>query len=130
MERELLRLAETAAARIRKAGLQAGTVQIKVRLPDFQTLTRQKRLVPPASGTAQLFHVARELLRDWLAGHPGARIRLLGVGGSRLSPAGQPDLFDEQEHPAPAAIDRAADDIRNRFGPAAVTRARTLRRRE
>jgi DNA polymerase-4 len=130
MERELLRLAETAAARLRKAGLQAGTVQIKVRLPDFQTFTRQKRLAPPASGTDQLFHVARDLLRDWLAGNPGARIRLLGVGGSRLSPAGQPDLFDQQDQPASGAIDKAADDIRDRFGAAAVTRARTLRGRE
>jgi DNA polymerase-4 len=130
MERELMRLAETAAARLRKAGLQAGTVQIKLRLPDFQTFTRQKRLAPPASGTDQLFHVARELLRDWLARNPGARIRLLGVGGSRLSPAGQPDLFDQQDQPAPGAVDKAADDIRDRFGAAAVTRARTLRGRE
>jgi DNA polymerase-4 len=130
MERELLRLAETTAGRLRKAGLQAGTVQIKVRLPDFQTFTRQRRLQPPASGTDQVFHVARALLRDWLGKNPGARIRLLGVGGSRLSPAGQPDLFGEPETGFPEAVDRAADDIRKRFGPAAVGRARTLKGRE
>jgi DNA polymerase-4 len=130
MERELLRLAETTAARLRKAGLQAGTVQIKIRLPDFQTFTRQKRLQPPSSSTDQVFHVARKLLRDWLGRNPGARIRLLGVGGSRLSPAGQPDLFAEQESALPEALDKAADDIRRRFGPAAVGRARTLRGRE
>ena len=130
MERELLRLAETTAARLRRAGLQAGTVQIKVRLPDFQTFTRQRRLQPPASGTDQVFHVARDLLREWLGENPGASIRLLGVGGSRLSPAGQPDLFDGQATKPPETIDRAADGIRERFGPAAVTRARALRGRE
>jgi DNA polymerase-4 len=130
MERELLRLAETTAARLRKAGLQAGTIQIKIRLPDFQTFTRQQRLQPPSSSTDQVFHVARELLRKWLGRNPGARIRLLGVGGSRLSPAGQPDLFAEQESALPEAVDKAADDIRSRFGPAAVGRARTLRGRE
>ena len=35
----------------------------------------------------------RELLGAWLEENPGTRVRLLGVGGSRLSPAGQPDLF-------------------------------------
>ena len=130
MERELLRLAETTAGRLRKAVLQAGTVQIKIRLSDFQTFTRQKRLRPPASSTGQIYHVARELLGEWLGRNPGARIRLLGVGGSRLSPAGQPDLFGEQHTAHPGAIDKAADGIRDRFGAGAVTRARNLQGRE
>jgi DNA polymerase-4 len=130
MERELLRLAETTAGRLRKAALQAGTVQVKIRLPDFQTFTRQKRLQPPTSSTNQLYHVARELLGAWLGRNPGAKIRLLGVGGSRLSPAGQPDLFEEQDGTRSEAIDQATDGIRDRFGTAALTRARSLRDRE
>jgi DNA polymerase-4 len=119
MERELLRLSETTARRLRKGALQAGTVQIKIRQSDFQTFTRQKSLQPPASNTNQIYHVARELLGAWLAKNPGARIRLLGVGGSKLSPAEQRDLFGN---------DQATDEIRDRFGSAAVGRARTLQR--
>ncbi|MDH3534093.1 MAG: DNA polymerase IV, partial [Gammaproteobacteria bacterium] len=89
MERELLRLAESTAGRLRKSRLQAGTVQIKIRQSDFQTFTRQQSLQPPINNTDQIFRIARELLGKWLETHPGARIRLLGVGSSRLSPAEQ-----------------------------------------
>lgn len=93
MERELLRLAEATARRLRKSELQAGTVQVKIRQSDFQTFTRQRSVRPPVSHADQIYHVACELLGTWLEENPGTRIRLLGVGGSRLSPAGQPDLF-------------------------------------
>ncbi len=130
MERELLRLAETTARRLRKAELQAGTVQIKIRLPDFQTFTRQRSQQPPVSSTDQIFHVARELLGDWLRANPGARIRLLGVGSSKLSPAEQPDLFDVGAAGQPRDIDKVADAVRDRFGNAAVRRAGSMRSRE
>ena len=128
MERELLRLAETTARRLRKSELQAGTIQIKIRQSDFQTFTRQKTVTPPVSSTDQIFHIARELLVAWLAANPGARLRLLGVGGARLSPAEQPDLFADSPDTAPAGVDTAVDRIRDRFGDTSVGRARTLRR--
>jgi DNA polymerase-4 len=128
MDRELLRLAETTARRLRKAELQAGTIQIKIRQSDFQTFTRQKAVTPPVSNTDQIFHVARDLLGTWLAENPGARLRLLGVGGAKLSPAGQSDLFGDEPATAPAGVDSAVDNIRDRFGDSAVGRARTLRR--
>ncbi len=93
LEKELLHLAEATARRLRKSELQAGTVQVKIRQADFQTFTRQRSVQPPVCHTDQIYHVARELLGTWLEEHPGTRIRLLGVGGSKLSPAGQPDLF-------------------------------------
>ena len=93
MERELLRLTETTAARMRKSGLQAGTVQIKIRQADFQTFTRQRSAQPPVNSTDQIYYLACELLGAWLEENPGTRIRLLGVGGSNLSPADQYELF-------------------------------------
>jgi len=128
METELLRLAETTARRLRKATLQAGTIQIKIRQSDFQTFTRQKSLQPPVNNTDQIYHVACELLGIWLEEHPGTRIRLLGVGGSKLSPAEQRDLFDVDEGPTTNAVDQTVDDIRDRFGSLSVGRARTLDR--
>jgi len=128
MERELLRLAETTAQRLRKSALQAGTVQIKIRQPDFQTFTRQKSLQPPVNNTDQIYRVACELLGAWLENNPGTRVRLLGVGGSKLSPAEQRDLFTDDDAPAADTVDQTVDDIRDRFGNSAVARARTLER--
>lgn len=128
MERELLRLAEKTAQRLRKSELQAGTVQIKIRRSDFQTCTRQKSLLPPVNGTDQIYHVACELLGIWLEENPGTRIRLLGVGGSKLSPAEQRDLFAAVDAPAGNAVDQAVDGVRDRFGKLSLSRARTLDR--
>ncbi|MDH3620517.1 MAG: DNA polymerase IV [Gammaproteobacteria bacterium] len=124
MERELLRLTERTATRLRKADLAAGTVHIKIRQSDFKTFTRQRRVQPPASGTDQVYAVARDLLGVWLARNPGARIRLLGVGGSDLVPAAQPDLFAAEN--TESAVDKTVDEIRDRFGTGVLGRARTL----
>jgi DNA polymerase-4 len=110
MERQLLRLAERTAGRLRKAALSAGTVQVKIRQSDFSTFTRQKRLKPR------------------LNGNPDARIRLLGVGCSSLAPAEQPDLFGDGYSGQASEFDRAIDEIRDRFGSDSVARARTLDR--
>jgi len=128
MQRELLRLSETTAVRLRKSRLQAGTVQVKIRQSDFQTFTRQKSLQPPVNNTDQIYHVACELLGAWLQDNPGTRVRLLGVGGNKLSPAEQRDLFADDETRAPDAVDRTVDDIRERFGNLSVGRAKTLGR--
>ena len=126
MERELLRLSERTAARLRRAGLAAGTIQVKIRQADFSTFTRQRRLSPPANGTDRLYAAACSLLEKWLSQNPGASLRLLGVGGSDLAPAGQPDLFDEVR--PVTGVDKTVDEIRERFGDAALGRARTLDR--
>lgn len=128
MERELLRLAQTTARRLRKSGLQAGTVQVKIRQSDFQTFTRQKSLQPPVNRTDQIFQVARDLLADWLQRNPGVRIRLLGVGSSKLSPSGQDDLFAADTGQSSGAVDQAVDSIQDRFGLASLDRCRTLNR--
>ena len=128
IDRELLTLSETTARRLRKSNLQAGTVQIKIRQSDFQTFTRQKSLQPPVNSTDQIFQIARDLLSAWLESNLDARIRLLGVGGSKLSPAEQRDLFTDDEGPAASGVDHAVDEIQDRFGTASVGRARTLQR--
>jgi len=128
MDRELLALAESTARRLRKSNLQAGTIQVKIRRSDFQTFTRQKSLRPPTNNTDQIFGIARELLTAWLEAHSDARIRLLGVGSSNLSPAEQRDLFAEAGDSAENEVDQALDRIQDRFGTAAVGRARTLNR--
>jgi DNA polymerase-4 len=119
-------LAERTAGRLRKAGLCAGTIQVKIRRADFTTYTRQKRVAHPVNGTAEIDTIARRLLGTWLAEQPGAAIRLLGVGGSQLAPAGQRDLFAGSE--SLESVDTALDEIRERFPGVDVGRARSFKR--
>jgi len=124
MDRELLRLTERTATRLRKAGLVAGTIQIKIRQSDFKTHTRQRSVRPAANGTDQIYAVARDLLGTWLGSNPGAKIRLLGVAGGNLAAVEQPDLFASAR--IENTVDKAVDEIRDRFGKDVLGRARTL----
>jgi DNA polymerase-4 len=126
MNRELLRLAEKTASRLRARSLLAATLQIKIRESDFTTCTRQRSLHPPSCGTDQLYELARQLLATWLAEHAGSRIRLLGVGGTDLVPDAQQDLFASGETQGKAELDQTVDRIRERFGRLSLGRARTL----
>ncbi len=124
IERALLKLAERATTRMRRAGLQPGTIHVKIRESDFTTHTRQVRLRPPSASTDVVYATGRKLVAEWRSLHAGARLRLLGIGGSDLSAAEQQDLFAEEA--SPDEVDETVDRIRERFGDAAVGRARSL----
>ena len=126
MNRQLLALSERTASRLRAKELVAATVQVKIRQSDFSTFTRQRALRPPGNGTNQLYEAAKGLLADWLLDYPGARVRLLGVGGSDLANDAQPDLFAPEVAAGGPQLDQTVDEIRDRFGNLSVGRARTL----
>jgi len=118
----ILRLADKTAARVRARGALAATVQIKIRQGDFTTHTRQTTLTPPTHDSRTLAAAARKLLLQWLAQHPGARLRLLGVGAGALEAPQQADLFASPALVADGRLDATLDQIRERFGTTAVLR--------
>jgi DNA polymerase-4 len=123
----LLQLADKTAARLRAKGLRAAGVQVKIREHDFTTHTRQRRLVPESHDSRAIGQAALALLDAWLGEHPGARLRLLGVGTSQIATPRQPDLFAPAAPPPDSRLDAALDQIRDRFGAAAVRRAGSIR---
>ena len=127
LRRELLRLSDDVAASLRHHGVQARTVDIKLRYGDFSTFTRQATLPEPADSGLAIYAVALALFEAAWDRRP---IRLLGVGGSRLcQPARQLRLF-EQDDRRQAQLDAALDSIRARFGENAIQRASLLDRFE
>jgi len=127
LERELTRLADRAAARLRAQDLAAGRVTIKVRVADFTTYTRQHTLRPRTQDTAAVSAAAQRLMREWSSAHADAAVRLLGVGVGDLAKRYQADLFDT-EPGRESRLDAAVDDIRHRFGTDVLTRASLLPR--
>ncbi len=124
--RELLRMSENLAASLRAGGQVAQTVRIKLRYPDFATVTRQMRLERPTDQGQQIFKAAQQLLdKHW---RRRRALRLLGVGVSGLlEGAGyQLELFDDTVQRR-ALLDRAVDEIRGRFGRDAIQRASLAR---
>ena len=124
---QLLSLADRTAARLRKQGLAAGRVSVKIRRSDFKTFTRQRAFDPPTQDTAIVCAAAEALLCAWLAAQPRAAVRLLGVGVGNLQGLHQSDLFAASSPPG-SRLDSAVDGIRQRFGPKMLTRASLLPR--
>ncbi len=134
-ERELVRLTDRACARLRGAGLSARTVNLKVRFGDFETRTRA-RTSPDATDVSTVFlEIARELLAEF---DVGRGIRLLGVSLSQLDTIASVqtafDLTGETENERGqrterrAAVERAVDEVRDRFGSRAVGPATLVER--
>jgi DNA polymerase IV len=130
IDRALLARSEGVARELRREGLAARTVHIKVRTGDFATWTRTVTLPEATDLTEPIVSAARELFRQRIR-LGGKGVRLLGVGVSGLEPAGsgQQSLFVAPGEELARRRARAADAVRDRLGERAVTRARLLKRR-
>jgi len=122
IERSLLALSEGVSGRLRASGLKAATITVKVRDAAFETRTRQRTLDEPTDMTEVIWRTALELARPQTRGRT---IRLLGVGASNFGERTQLGLFAEGDDRRRRVVE-AADAVRSRFGPRAITRARLL----
>ena len=124
IERTLLALTEGVSARLRAAGIRAGTVAVKIRDSRFRTITRQRSLPEPSDLTDTIWRAAVELARPEVR---GKKIRLLGVAATQLGQPEQTSMFDVVDDRRRRVVD-ATDAVRRRFGDRAVTRASLLQR--
>ena len=124
LQRHLARLADLAASRLRQRELMAGCIGIKIRRGDFTTFTRQRAVAPPTGEGRVIAAVAADLLQRWLAANPGAKLRLLGVVLTELTPAAQLGLFEPQR--VTSRVDATLDEARARFGSRALRRGNTI----
>ena len=124
LPRQLARLADLAASRLRARGLQTSCIGVKIRRGDFATFTRQRAVAPPTCEARAVSAVAAELLARWLAANRGAKLRLLGVVLTGLTPASQLGLFEETRRAG--RLDAALDEARARFGHRALRRGNTI----
>ncbi len=121
--RQTLRdLSDGVGHRLRHSELGAVTVKLKLRWPDFTTLSRQITVTAPIDQDDDLFAVAMQLFGQvW---RPGRRVRLLGVGVSGLGPRrAQLALLDDGAEKKKRLQD-AVDALKDKFGETIVHRGR------
>ena len=119
-EHELLELAEKVGWRLRIAGVQARTVQLKVRLGDFTTYTRSRTLSEATCYDEVLYATAKDLLRELKI---TSGFRLLGVTGTGFELFGQASLFTD---PKKERLYHAIDAIKKRYGEGVLTKAQLV----
>ena len=118
---ELLRHCDRVAWRLRRAGLSGRTVSLKIRLPDFTTVTRSETLPASTDVARDIYRVCGRLLdRSGLGEFP---VRLLGVALSGLQRADAPRQLSVQGGEGWDDLSDTVDSIRLKFGRGAVVPA-------
>jgi DNA polymerase-4 len=119
--RPLLRTAaERVAGQLRKEGLQAGAVRVKVKTARSRLLTRQARLPRPTDSWRDLLEAAEAQLPRLDLTRP---LRLVGLAAFELRPreaAVQGDLFADPSRDRERTLERTVDALRARFGADSV----------
>jgi DNA polymerase IV len=118
----LLDLSETVSARLRADDMKCTCITVEVTDCDFNHQTHQTTLLTPTNTTNVIHQTACKLLKEFWNGAP---LRLLGVRTTKLTKGEftQLNLFDLLKDERNEKLDKALDNIRNRFGSDAIKRA-------
>ena len=107
---------------LRQEHLAGTTVKLKLRWPDFTTLTRQVRLPVPTDQDDEIYAAARDLLAK--VREKGQPVRLLGVGVSGLgAPIRQMELWG-QDNEKSRKVQAALDELQGRYGKKVVKKGK------
>lgn len=126
LEAMLTALVDRLAGRLRAAGRLCRTVVLRLRFNDYSRATRSRRLLEPTAHTGTILAAARGLLDTAMPVIRANGITLIGVALASLTDEGPVQLALPLDSSAPDTLDAAIDDVRDRFGSAAIARAVTL----
>lgn len=117
----LAELAADVGRRLRRDGLFARTVTLKLRYADFTTLTRRRTVQLPFHDDDRIFGLACRLLDGLNVNRP---VRLIGVGVADFHEARQTTLFDDDDRLE--TISRVMDQVNAKAGARLLRRGREL----
>ena len=107
-------LSEKVGQRLRKRGLSGRTVRLKIRWPNYDTITRQLTLNQPTNHDSVIFSSSKNLFEKVWA--EGKGVRLIGICVSKLeSDIHQLSLFNKNFEKEKMLLE-AMDDLQERFG--------------
>jgi DNA polymerase-4 len=121
----IVALVDRVTRRMRRASIEGRTVVLRLRFDDFTRASRSRTLARATAATDSVLFVARALLR---AARPLVQRRgvtLVGITISGIERDSGQLTLPLYGHDA-AALDATLDEVRERFGTAAITRATLL----
>ena len=124
----LAALVDRVTRRMRTAGRANRTVVLRLRFDDFSRATRSYTLPHPTANTETILATARGLLATAMPMIERQGLTLIGVSVANLDNEGAAQLVLPLDRRRDEELDRALDEVRGRFGAAAVTRAVLLGR--
>src|SRR6476660_7503841 len=129
LEATLSLLTARVAGQLRDEHLVARTVALKLRHDDFRTVTRRHTFEIATDLDAELFGAVRELFRAAFeeVRERNRGVRLIGIAATNLGVAAETDLFEPPTRRRLRDLSTAVDQLREKYGFAAVTPGSALR---
>jgi DNA polymerase-4 len=121
-------LVDRVTRRMRTAGRAGRTVVLRLRFDDFSRATRSYTLPHATAHTETILTTARGLLATAMPMIERQGLTLVGVAVANLDNESAAQLVLPVDRQSDGGLDRALDEVRARFGAAAVTRAVLLGR--
>ena len=114
LQKTLVDMSAEVAKQLRRNNLAGKTIKLKMRWPDFTTLTRQTTLNNPTDQEAEIAQAALTLLKS--VRKPNQAVRLIGVGVSGLgAPIRQLGLWDVESDKS-RKLQEAVDILQEKYG--------------
>jgi DNA polymerase-4 len=123
LDATMVALADRLARRLRAARRVCRTVVLRLRFDDFSRATRSHTLLEATARTEAILVTTRGLLKTAMPMIERRGLTLVGITLTNLAQDGQVQLALPLDHPRATAVDAAVDDVRDRFGSGALTRA-------
>jgi DNA polymerase-4 len=123
----LLSLVETVSGRLRQDKVKISSVSVSIKDNNFKTSSHQKSLTTPTDITNEIHQAACELFDEMWDGTP---IRQLGIQTTKIEDdfvGRQMSLFDNTDYEKLEKLDKAVDEIRDKYGKDKIKRATFLR---
>ena len=124
----LAALVDRVTRRMRTAGRAGRTVVLRLRFDDYSRVTRSYTLPHATAHTETILATARGLLATAMPMIERQGLTLVGVAVANLDNESAAQLVLPFDRRSDDGLDRALDQIRDRFGAAALTRAVLLGR--
>ncbi len=119
-------LSDSVSARMRADGVRAFCIGVTIRSNDFKNRSHQKKLNEPTDITSEIYAISRELFSElWDKRTP---LRLIGISLTDVTKREeeQMSLFVDEHKEKERQVDKAVDEIRNRFGSDMIMRGSSL----
>ncbi len=114
LEKTLREQARDVARQLRRSDLAGKTVKLKIRWPDFTTLTRQTTLPAVTDNEDEIYKTAVKLMND--VRKPNQPVRLIGVGVSGIgAPIRQLSLWDAGSEKS-RKLQEVVDQLQEKYG--------------
>lgn len=119
----LLALTETVSMRLRFGGFAARVISVTIRKNDLGGYSHQRKLTVPIDTVEAVYEIVKQIFDEMWEGEP---IRGLGVRATDLYTDFTQVSFFEKDWTKQRRVNRAIDEIRVKYGSAAIVRGSFL----